>query len=115
MGVCFPRFGFGRLAWDPFLSAEAVTREWVELTWGCDGNFQAEAAGADKTTRTKAATKAAAAVTVAATTLESAAAAAADAVEVITAMLLSSWEAYENYTSPLGLGAVVDNCRNNNG
>ena len=110
----FQRFGFGRLAWDPFLSAEAVTREWVELTWGCDGNFQAEAAGAHKkTTRTETATKAAAVETAAATTTSEAAA--ADAVEAIAAMLLSSWEAYENYTSPLGLGAVVDNCRNNPG
>ena len=26
--------GYGRLAWDPTLSAEDVTQEWVEATWG---------------------------------------------------------------------------------
>ena len=26
-------YGYGRLAWDPTLSAEDVTREWVEMTW----------------------------------------------------------------------------------
>ena len=29
-------YGYGRLAWDPTLSAEQVTREWVEATWGTD-------------------------------------------------------------------------------
>jgi alpha-glucuronidase len=29
-------YGFGRLAWDPSLSADMVTKEWVEATFGVD-------------------------------------------------------------------------------
>ncbi|HEX8572352.1 MAG TPA: alpha-glucuronidase family glycosyl hydrolase [Allosphingosinicella sp.] len=29
-------YAFGRLAWDPSRSAEAVAREWAETTWGSD-------------------------------------------------------------------------------
>ena len=29
-------FAYGRLAWDPSLSAKAITREWVRLTFGSD-------------------------------------------------------------------------------
>jgi len=60
-------YGFGRLAWNPTLSAERVTREWVEATW----------AGADP-----------------------------HALKPLTALLLQSWEAFENYTAPLGVGFI---------
>ena len=29
-------FGFGRLAWNMDLTSEAIAREWIELTFGCD-------------------------------------------------------------------------------
>lgn len=29
-------YGFGRLAWNPSLSAEGIAREWVQMTYGCD-------------------------------------------------------------------------------
>ena len=65
-------YGFGRMSWNPFLSAETVAEEWTDLTWGNDLNVN----------------------------------------NPIKNMLLSSWEAYENYTSPLGLSAIDDNCGN---
>ncbi|WEG11880.1 alpha-glucuronidase family glycosyl hydrolase [Pullulanibacillus sp. KACC 23026] len=61
-------FGYGRLTWDPDLSTEAITSEWIEQTFGNDPAVN----------------------------------------EVIKTMLLSSWPIYENYTSPLGVGWMVN-------
>lgn len=61
-------YGFGRLAWDPELSSEEITDEWVRLTFNNDQVV----------------------------------------VETISQMLLDSWEIYENYTSPLGIGWMVN-------
>eukprot|EP00054_Salpingoeca_dolichothecata_P016307 m.95405 g.95405 ORF g.95405 m.95405 type:complete len:439 (+) comp21921_c0_seq2:356-1672(+) len=58
-------YSYGRLSWDPTLSAETVTAEWLAATF-FDSKVQ--------------------------TTL--------------LPLLLDSWETYENYTSPLGLGFV---------
>lgn len=57
-------YGYGRLAWDPSLSSEQITTEWVVTTFGSDPAV----------------------------------------VQTISGMLLSSWEAFENYTTPLGIG-----------
>ncbi len=57
-------YGYGRLAWDPNLSAEEITKEWVTTTFG----------GEPKVLNT------------------------------ISDILLNSWEVYENYTTPLGIG-----------
>ncbi|MTI59689.1 MAG: alpha-glucuronidase [Firmicutes bacterium] len=61
-------YGFGRLGWNPDLSAEKITREWVRLTFGSDP----------------------------------------DTVTTISEILLNSWVIYENYTSPLGIGWMVN-------
>lgn len=61
-------FGYGRLTWNPDLSSEVVTEDWVRLTFGNDP----------------------------------------DLVEEISEILLSSWRIYENYTSPLGVGWMVN-------
>lgn len=61
-------YGFGRLAWDPDLSAQRIVQEWTRLTFGNDRNV----------------------------------------VETITALQLSSWRTYENYTGPLGLQTLTD-------
>ena len=63
-------YGFGRLAWDPALSAAAVNREWTLLTFGV--------------------------------------AAPAATVDGVVGVLEQGWETYENYTSPLGIGFVVN-------
>lgn len=60
-------FGFGRLAWQPSLDAEAIARDWSRLTFGLDE-----------------------AVT-----------------DAVTSILMRSPDAYEAYTSPLGLGWMV--------
>lgn len=60
-------YGYGRLAWDPTLSAEDVTREWVEMTWSPEDDAASDA---------------------------------------LVSLLLGSWEAYENYTAPLGVGFI---------
>lgn len=57
-------YGYGRLAWDPELSAEQITEEWVVRTFGRER----------------------------------------ETMESITKILLTSWEVYENYTTPLGIG-----------
>jgi alpha-glucuronidase len=57
-------YGFGRLAWNPDLSAAQIADEWTRLTFG-------DAPG-------------------------------------VTAMLMSSWRTYENYTGPLGLQTLTD-------
>jgi len=61
-------YGFGRLCWNPDLSKEEITDEWIKLT------FSTEKA----------------------------------VVDTISNMLLSSWRIYENYTSPLGIGWMVN-------
>jgi alpha-glucuronidase len=57
-------YGFGRLAWNPDLSAAQIADEWTRLTFGD--------------------------------------------IPEITAMQLSSWRTYENYTGPLGLQTLTD-------
>jgi alpha-glucuronidase len=60
-------YGYGRLAWDPTLSAKDVTREWVEMTWSPNDDAASDA---------------------------------------LVSLLLGSWEAFENYTAPLGVGFI---------
>lgn len=57
-------YGYARLSWDPALTAEKITTEWIVLTFGLDP----------------------------------------EVLETLSSMLLSSWEIYENYTTPLGIG-----------
>jgi alpha-glucuronidase len=61
-------YSFGRLAWNPDLSARQIAEEWTRLTFGSDPKVD----------------------------------------ETITAMQLSSWRTYENYTGPLGLQTLTD-------
>ncbi|MED1560519.1 alpha-glucuronidase [Alkalihalobacillus alcalophilus ATCC 27647 = CGMCC 1.3604] len=61
-------YGYGRLIWNPDLSTEVITDEWVRATFGHDP----------------------------------------EVVEHVTAMLFDSWPIYENYTSPLGVGWMVN-------
>lgn len=61
-------YGYGRLAWNPDLSAEEITDEWVRLTFGHDPMV----------------------------------------IETVSKMLLASWQTYENYTSPLGIGWMIN-------
>ena len=57
-------YGYGRLAWNPGLSSEEITDEWVKMTYGSDPKV----------------------------------------VDTISKMLLDSFQIYEDYTSPLGVG-----------
>ena len=61
-------YGFGRLAFEPELSAEEIAREWIFMTFGKDSQIE----------------------------------------ETLLFMLMSSWPAYEKYTSPLGIGWMVN-------
>ncbi len=61
-------YGYGRLAWDPNLTAAEIAAEWVKLTFGHDSLI----------------------------------------VNTISEMLCTSWQIYENYTSPLGIGWMVN-------
>jgi alpha-glucuronidase len=61
-------YGFGRLTWDPDLSAETITEEWIGQTFGQDELVK----------------------------------------ELVSKMLLKSWSIYEKYTSPLGVGWMVN-------
>ncbi len=61
-------YGFGRLAWNPDLTVEQITKEWVKMTYSNNETV----------------------------------------VGVISEMLISSWRIYENYTSPLGIGWMVN-------
>lgn len=61
-------FGFGRLIWNPDLSVEGITNEWIHATFGNDP----------------------------------------DVVEQVSIILKDSWPIYENYTSPLGVGWMVN-------
>jgi len=61
-------YGFGRLAWDPSLSADKIIDEWTRLTFGSEPLV----------------------------------------LKTISAMQLSSWHVYENYTGPLGAGTLTN-------
>ncbi|HEX9059162.1 MAG TPA: alpha-glucuronidase family glycosyl hydrolase, partial [Clostridia bacterium] len=61
-------YGFGRLVWNPDLSSQEITEEWVRMTFSNDQ----------------------------------------EVVDTIKDMLLRSWRIYENYTSPLGIGWMVN-------
>lgn len=61
-------YGFGRLTWNPDLSAESITDEWIGQTFGDDQLVK----------------------------------------ELVSKMLLKSWSIYEKYTSPLGVGWMVN-------
>ncbi|UOE93577.1 alpha-glucuronidase family glycosyl hydrolase [Alkalihalobacillus sp. LMS39] len=61
-------FGYGRLVWNPDLSVEEITNEWVRLTFGNDS----------------------------------------EVIQKVTTILLESWPIYESYTSPLGVGWMVN-------
>ncbi|MDR9854261.1 alpha-glucuronidase family glycosyl hydrolase [Paenibacillus sp. VCA1] len=61
-------YGFGRLAWNPDLTEEAITAEWIRLTFGTDETV----------------------------------------CRALRSMLKDSWRIYESYTSPLGIGWMVN-------
>ncbi|SEN88499.1 alpha-glucuronidase [Amphibacillus marinus] len=61
-------YGYGRLIWNPDLTAEEIALEWIEQTFGLNKSV----------------------------------------VDAIGAMVMPSWQAYENYTSPLGIGWMVN-------
>jgi alpha-glucuronidase len=61
-------YGFGRLTWNPDLSAESITDEWIGQTFGDDQLVKS----------------------------------------LVSKMLLKSWSIYEKYTSPLGVGWMVN-------
>ena len=61
-------YGFGRLAWNPDLSAEAIVDDWTRMTFGTDPLVD----------------------------------------RVIDGMQMRSWNVYEDYTGPLGLGTLVN-------
>lgn len=61
-------YGYGRLIWNPTLSAEEITNEWVKMTFSSSP----------------------------------------ETMNLICDMLLRSWSIYENYTSPLGVGWMVN-------
>lgn len=66
-------YGYGRLAWDPELSADEIADEWVRLTFSGQGTDDGRA----------------------------------DLINSIKQMLLDSWNIYESYTAPLGVGWMV--------
>ncbi|MEK8215247.1 alpha-glucuronidase family glycosyl hydrolase [Paenibacillus sp. FSL L8-0463] len=61
-------YGYGRLAWNPELTAEQIASEWILLTFGTDPVVSG----------------------------------------VISRILLESWEIYESYTAPLGVGWMIN-------
>lgn len=61
-------YGYGRLAWNPELTAEQIASEWISLTFGTDPVVSG----------------------------------------VISRILLDSWEIYESYTAPLGVGWMIN-------
>lgn len=61
-------YGYGRLSWNPELSAEEIAEEWITLTFGVrEPLFQ-----------------------------------------IVRDTLMKSWEIYESYTAPLGVGFMVN-------
>ncbi len=151
-------FGLGRMAWNPGATADAVTREWLALSFGgtnstTDTNINSISttnSGTTVSTRrarnstaggaTSSALLADAHLTAdnndnddddndhdddddddpddddhddAAATADSSRTVAGDPalaafVDAVAPAMLASWEVFENYTSPLGLGYVVD-------
>ncbi|WP_379161407.1 alpha-glucuronidase family glycosyl hydrolase [Paenibacillus sp. sgz5001063] len=61
-------FGYGRLAWNPEMSAEKIAIEWITLTFGTNELL----------------------------------------VQTLLDILMNSWEIYESYTAPLGVGFMVN-------
>lgn len=61
-------YGFGRLAFEPGLSAQEIAKEWIRVTYGRDEQTE----------------------------------------ETLLFILMNSWPAYEKYTSPLGIGWMVN-------
>lgn len=61
-------YGYGRLAWNPELSAEEIAGEWITLTFGTDETL----------------------------------------FQTLLKILMDSWEIYESYTAPLGVGFMVN-------
>lgn len=61
-------YGFGRFGWNPHISAEEVTKEWMERTFGCDKYIE----------------------------------------NSLSDMMMKSWNIYEKYTAPLGVGLMVN-------
>lgn len=61
-------YGYGRLIWNPDLTAEEIAIEWIKQTFGHDPKV----------------------------------------IDTIMKIVMPSWEAYENYTSPLGIGWMVN-------
>ncbi|SEM23954.1 alpha-glucuronidase [Paenibacillus sp. cl141a] len=60
-------YGYGRLLWNPELTAEEIGEEWTRMTFGPDP----------------------------------------DVMRTVMDIMMESWPAYENYTSPLGVGWMV--------
>lgn len=61
-------YGFGRLTWNPSLTAEEIAKEWIQQTFGSDSSV----------------------------------------IETVASILLRSWEIYEKYTAPLGVGWMIN-------
>lgn len=112
-------YGFGRLSWDPDLSARSVTVEWAILTWGngSSGDHNEEDNGSggsggsggwnnggDSSTGINDSQESV-------NTVE--AIDNAEAIKSIVDMLMTSWSSYESVTSPFGLGAVCESCSRN--
>ena len=102
--VAVNSFAFGRLAWSPNLSAREITTEWVQLTWGAPAHslevaeeheFQADAEVGDENSAGKEGEGD------------------REWVETLVDMLSGSWLSYEQTTTPMGLGATVENCKSN--
>lgn len=61
-------YGYGRMIWNPDLSAERIALEWIKQTFGHDETL----------------------------------------VKTVLGIVMPSWKTYENYTSPLGIGWMVN-------
>ena len=94
-------YGFGRLAWDPTLSAAAVHREWAAMTFPAPAPASASerTAGGGGRSRTEPG-------------LDNGGTPRSlpSAVEVVGSILDRSWLAFEAYTSPLGIGFMCSGC-----
>ncbi|MEK3882499.1 alpha-glucuronidase family glycosyl hydrolase [Paenibacillus sp. PL2-23] len=71
-------YGYGRLIWNPELSAEEIAVEWTRQTFGAAGSVRPT--GSLEGSRAE---------------------------KVIVEWLMASWRTYEDYTSPLGVGWMV--------
>ncbi len=63
-------YGYGRLSWNPGLSADEIAGEWINLTFG----FATDQ----------------------------------EPFQILLRILMESWEIYESYTAPLGVGYMVN-------